>query len=309
MRLLFMGTPSFAVPVLDTLVRRGHDIAGVYTLPDKPAGSGRMLCQPPVKEYAVKRGLRVFQPGTLKNAEHQREIRALDPEAIVVAAYGRLLPKEVLDVPPLGCMNVHPSLLPRHRGPSPVAAAILEGDERTGVTIMLMDEDMDTGPVLAQQEGSIENEDDAQSLTARLFDEGAHLLAETLPLWAEGAIRPTPQDESRATVSRKLTKEDGLLDWRKSAVRLWREVRAYHPWPGSHTFWRGRRLKVAAASPCSEVVSAEHGMVVALSDGSLGVATRQGVLATTRLQLEGRNVQSGAEFLRGYSAIIGSVLG
>ncbi len=309
MKLVFIGTSSFVVPVLEMLLNQGHQVAGVYTLPDKPAGRGRRLRVSPVKEFALTRNLPLYQPAYLKAQEAIRDLEALSPEAIVVAAYGKILPKKVLDLPSLGCLNLHPSLLPRYRGPSPVASAILEGSEKTGVTVMLLDEGMDTGPILAQEETLIAPNENAETLTERLFHIGARLLIETLPLWTKGEIIPKPQDNAKATVSRLLTREDGLIDWTESAVTLWREVRAYCPWPGSYTFWRGKRLKVLEVSVSDESMVAEPGAVVTLAKGGLGVATGDGGLVLMHLQLEGRNPLGAKDLLRGNPSLIGSKLG
>jgi methionyl-tRNA formyltransferase len=316
MRIVFMGTPAESGPVLEAILGAGHRVVGVFTQPDKPAGRGQRLEPPPVKTLGLERGLAVFQPATLRRPEAVAQVAALAPEAIVVAAYGKLLTREVLAIPPLGCLNLHPSLLPRHRGPSPVSTAILEGDPITGVTVMLMDAGMDTGPILAQRQEAVRDQDTAGSLTVRLFALGAGLLLETLPRWAAGEVKPVPQDESRATVTRLLRKEDGGLDFNRPAGHLWRQVRACHPWPGAFTRWRGRLLKVLGAvraAPLGKppVGEAPVGTVVAL-DPSLGapvgVVTAEGLLGLTHLHLEGKRPVPAQEFLRGYRDFVGSRL-
>lgn len=306
-----MGTPSYAVPVLEALLGAGHRVAGVYTQPDRPAGRGLRPEAPPVKRYALERGLAVFQPQSLRSPGALEELRALAPRAIVVAAYGKFLPPEVLRLPPLGCLNLHPSLLPRHRGPSPVQAAILEGDEVTGVSIILLDEGMDTGPILAQVEEPIRDTDTAATLTERLFNIGARLMVETLERWDRGLLSPTPQDHARATVTRRIAKEDGEMDFSRPAVYLWRMVRAYQPWPGAYTRWEGRLLKVLEALPLEAQGEAPPGTVVALPRGSpapVGVVAGRGVLALLRLHLEGRRPLPAEEFLRGHPRFIGARL-
>ena len=235
MRVVFMGTPEFAVPTLTKLVE-SHHVVGVVTQPDRRAGRGRKLRVSPVKESALAHGLAVLQPESLrKDRETADRLRDLQPDAIVIAAFGQILPAEVLAIPPHGCLNVHASLLPRHRGAAPIAAAILAGDEQTGVTIMLMDEGVDTGPILAQVQTPTGPEDTTLSLGERLAQLGADLLVSTLFQWAAGELEPAPQDESLATYSRLVRKADGRADWRLSAAELARRARAYYPWPGLHT--------------------------------------------------------------------------
>ncbi|GBD11874.1 Methionyl-tRNA formyltransferase [bacterium HR23] len=311
MRLVFMGTPAFALPVLEALAEAGHHISGVFTQPDKPAGRGRVLEPPPVKVWAEGKGIPVFQPPSLRRPEAQETLRRLAPEVIVVSAYGKILPPEVLAIPPLGCLNLHPSLLPRYRGPSPVQSAILNGDPVTGVTVMLMDAGLDTGPILSQQEEPIRDEDTAGTLTERLFRLGATLLVHTLERWARGKISPIPQDPSQATTTRLLKKEDGLLDFTQPAVRLWRMVRAYDPWPGTFTRWKGKVLKVLEARPWAEDTPHRPGTVVPLpphAPAPAGVQTGEGVLALLRLHLEGKRPLGCREFLLGYGDFLGARL-
>ena len=309
LRVVFMGTPSFAAPVLSGLLDAGHEVAGVYTRPDRRAGRGRRLLAPEMKSFAAERGLPVLQPPSLREEEAQRILAALSPELMVVAAYGLLLPPAVLDIPPLHCLNIHPSLLPRHRGPSPVAAAIMEGDEETGVTVMRLDEGMDTGPIVARRSARIDGEETGETLTARLFQMGADLLVDTLPAWSKGEIEPQPQDEALATVTPRLSREDGDIDWSLPAVRTARQVRAYHPWPGAYTTWGGRSLKVIEAAAREAGGVGEPGRVVSLGRGRMGVATGEGVLELWRVQLEGRSAVDAAGFLAGHPGAVGSVLG
>ena len=240
------------------------------------------------------------------------QVAAMAPEALVVAAYGRLLPPALLHVPPLGALNIHPSLLPRYRGPSPVAAAVLEGESTTGVTVMLIDEGMDTGPVLAQVQEPIRPEDTAETLTERLFRRGARLLAETLEPWERGEIVPQPQDDAQATYTRPLRKEDGEVDFREPAERSWRQVRAYAPWPGTHTTWDGRRVKLLDVVPLpSPGVTARPGEVVLLPPSGpapVGVGTGEGVLGLLRVQIEGRQPVAARDFLAGHAAFVGARL-
>ena len=266
---------------------------------------------PPVKRFAEERGLPVFQPASLKREGVRQELSALSPNVIVVAAYGRIIPPDILGLPPLGCVNVHPSLLPRYRGPSPVATAVLNGDAVTGVTIMKLDEGMDTGPILAARETRIEPDEMADALTARLFEQGASLLVETLPMWATGKIEARPQDSDRATTTRLLSKEDGEIDWGVDAARIARQVRAFYPWPGTYTRWAGRLLKVleAHAAPVAAPSPAPTAEVVLLPDGGLAVRSGDGMLVIDRLQLEGRRAATAAQFLLGHPDFVGARLG
>jgi methionyl-tRNA formyltransferase len=310
MRTVFMGTPGFAVPILAALLDAGHEVVGVYTQPDRPVGRRGRPAPSPVKEAAVEEKLPVFQPPSLKRETAQEELAGLAPDVIVVAAYGLFLPTATLDLPPLGCLNVHPSLLPKYRGPSPVAASILNGDSETGITVIRLDEGMDSGPIVAQRKTAIGADEDGVGLTARLFGMGAELMVETLPKWAAGHIVAVPQDNASASTTKLLKREDGEIDWGRDAARIARQVRAYQPWPGAFTKWRGKLLKVLeAAEAAAHAPDAVPGQVIALPDGGLGVATAHGVLAVRRLQMEGSRASDAVEFLRGHGDIMGAVLG
>lgn len=308
---MFMGTPAFSIPVLEALLGAGHSVVGVYTQPDKPRGRGRVAEAPAIKSYAISKGLPVFQSVSLKAEEVQAQLRGLAPQAIVVAAYGKLLPLPVLKIPPFGCLNVHPSLLPKYRGASPVASAILEGDSRAGVTIILMDEGMDSGPILLQEEEEIRDEDTAESLTGRLFVAGARLVVAALAKLEKGDLQPIPQDGAQATFTRLLTKEEGELDFAREALQLWRQVRAHHPWPGSYTYWQGKLLKVQEARPLPAIEGKPAGLVVPVwgEPGTpIAVVTGKGLLGLRRVQLEGKSPVGAEEFLRGYRGILGAAL-
>ena len=234
-RTVFMGTPQFAATILEALLQSSYQVCTVFTQPDKPAGRGRSVVSSPVKELALERQILVIQPATLKSNDVVSKLVSLQPELIVVAAYGAILPQEVLSLPKFACLNVHPSLLPRHRGPSPVANTILCGDEVTGVTIMLMDAGTDTGPILTQEKAGISFTDTTGSLSRTLADVGAKLLLETLPEWLNKELRPQVQDESEATYSKLITSEDAEIDWHLPAVELWRQARRLWPDPRRHT--------------------------------------------------------------------------
>ena len=312
MRVIFMGTPEFAVPSLERLILNHYQVVAVYTQPDKPAGRGCSLVAPPVKRAALAWDLPVVQPVSLGETEAAGQLAGFKPDVIVVAAFGQILPPSVLDVPSYGCINIHPSLLPRFRGASPVAAAILAGDEFTGVSIMLMDRGLDSGPVLAQAQISISPQDTTGSLTAKLSQVAAWLLQEVLVRWTKGELSPQPQNEDEATYCRSIAKAEGEIDWRLSARDIWRRVRAFQPWPGCFTRWQGRQLKIIEAVPLPEETGLEAGRVVALTpagDGAVfGVSTGDGVLGVLRVQAEGKQAMSAAEFLRGQRQFIGAIL-
>ena len=303
-RLAFFGSPPGAVAALDALVGAGLDVAAVYTQPDRPAGRGARGRSTAVRREAENLGLPVRAPGSWRDERAIAELESWEADAFVVVAYGRILPARLLDMPRLGVLNVHPSLLPRFRGTSPVQTAILEGDTHTGVTIMLLDEGMDTGPILARSAREpVRPDDTGGSLMERLFEIGAGMLAQTLREWAAGAITPVPQDEGEATATRMLSRADGALDWAEPAARLERKVRAYDPWPGTHTRWRGRNLKVLSAAVAPET-GGEPGAVTTVEDGPV-VATAEGGLALVQVQLEGRRAVTGEEFVRGHPGFVG----
>jgi methionyl-tRNA formyltransferase len=312
MRLVFMGTPAFVIPVLDALIRaEGVEVVGVCTPPDRPSGRGRSPSVPPIKGHALGLGLRVYQPATLRSPRAQAQLADLGPDVILVAAYGKLLPPEVLKTPPHGCLNLHPSLLPRHRGPSPVATAILEGDAVSGVTLMLLDEGMDTGPIIAQRDHPLSPADTTETLTAALFQLGVTLLQNLGP-WVSGEVAARPQEEAKATITHKLERAHGEARWELSAMALERHRRAYTPWPGLFTHWQGKVLKLldVVALPAEAGPRPEPGQVIPLplKDVVIGVGAGQGILGIKSLQLEGRRPVTGDEFRRGYPRFIGSRL-
>ena len=318
MRIIFLGTPGYSVTVLSSLFEAGHELLAVVTRADKPAGRGRSVESPPTAVWAREHGVPVLQPTSLRPPEVAAEFAALKPDVMVVASYGRILPPDILAVPVKGYLNVHPSLLPKYRGSSPVAEALLQGDTVTGVTIMLLDEGMDTGPIVAQAEYPVLDDDTSESLMVRMFERGAELLARTLPAWDSGELTGKPQDDSLATHSRRLEKSDGELDFTRPGKQLSDQVRALHPWPGAFTRWNGKTLKVLKAVPMS-LNTADHenaedvsaGTVVALNSGeaaSLGVATSNGILGIVEVQLEGRKASDGNAFLRGHADFLGARL-
>ena len=312
MRIVFMGTPEFSVPALEMLVKSEHILVAVYTQPDKSKGRGRIPITSPVKRVALEHGLEVLQPVSLRDHTEIERLAALKPDVIIVAAFGQILPQSVLDVPGFGCLNIHPSLLPKYRGASPIPAAILAGDGETGVTIMLMDAGMDTGPILAQSTVEIEPYDTTASLTPKLAEAGARLLAETLPLWLDRLLTPQPQEESGASYTYPITKNEGAIDWQLSADEIWRRVRAFDPWPGCYTRWQGRSIKILEAVPLHKKGDVVPGRVVALESGqaaAVGVETSDGVLGLLSIQLEGKRAIPVTDFLRGQRGFVGDMLG
>lgn len=308
MRVIFMGSPQFAVLPLERLLREQYPVVAVYTQPDRPAGRGRALVSSPVKQATLSWGLPVMQPASLKEAGVVEQLKNFAPDAIVVAAFGQILPPAVLSLPRLGCINIHPSLLPKFRGASPVAAAILAGDGFTGVSIMLMDEGLDSGPILARAQIPISDRDSTGSLTAKLSLIGASLLGEVLLFWSRGQLTPQPQSEAEVSLCGSITKEEGEIDWGLSAVDIWRRVRAFNPWPGCYTRWRGKSLKIIEAAPLAGEGTFKLGEVVKLTKAGFGVATGDGILGVLRVQLEGKQALSAADFLRGQRDFMGAVL-
>jgi methionyl-tRNA formyltransferase len=307
-RIVFMGTPDFAVPSLERLANN-YDILTVVTQPDRPAGRKRRLTPPPVKEVALARSLPVWQPPTLRTPEAVTRLRALAPDLIVVVAFGQILRGNVLKIPPHGCLNVHGSLLPQYRGAAPIPAAILAGETETGITLMKMDEGMDTGSIIAQASCPIAPDDTTATLSERLARLGADLLIETLPAWLSGEITPQPQNDAQATCCQLIAKSDGRLDWRLPAEELAQRVRAYIPWPTAFTTWQGKSLKVLRATPLPDWRGeGKPGQVIALDNGA-AVVTSRGVLRLEEVQLAGKRAMTIEEFLRGQRGFVGSVLG
>jgi methionyl-tRNA formyltransferase len=305
--LIFMGSPQFAVPTLEALAR-DYRVRAVYTQPDKPAGRGKVLTAVPVKQWAVAHGLPIHQPRSFrKDPAAIEQLRALKPDLIVVAAYGLILPQAVLDVPRFGCVNVHGSILPHHRGAAPIASAILAGDAETGITIMQLDAGMDTGPMLAVAREPIRPDDTTASLSERLSQIGARLLIETLPGYLSGAITPHAQPGDGITYSPKINKADAQIDWARPAIEIDRAVRAYVPWPGAFAWWNGQMVKVLKTGIRDQGLGSREqgaGTVIRLADGAIGVVTGDGVLELIDLQLAGRKVMSARDFVRGQPSLI-----
>ncbi len=304
-----MGTPQFAVPSLENLIEH-YDLAAVVTQPDAPAGRGKHLVQSAVKQFALSKGLPLLQPESLKPAEVVEQLRSIQADCIVVAAFGQILRKAVLDLPRYGCINVHGSLLPRWRGASPVSAAIAAGDEMTGITIMRMDVGLDSGPMLSKRAEPIGPEDTTATLMDRLSHIGADLLIETLPKYFADEITPEGQDESLVTVCRQLKKEEGRIDWNLSAIEVERHVRAMTPWPGAFTSVDGKQLKILKSRLGMQLdrMLRPPGDLFLQGDKELLVACGGGVLKLLEVQLEGKKAVAAADFARGYAALLGRIL-
>jgi methionyl-tRNA formyltransferase len=303
--LVFMGTPEFAATSLGALIAAGHRIAAVYTQPPRPAGRGHRLQPSPVQLLGEQHGLPVRCPTGLRDPEAQAEFAALGADAAIVAAYGLILPKPILDAPRLGCLNVHASLLPRWRGAAPIQRAILAGDRETGITIMQMDEGLDTGPMLLQQAIPIGPKTTAGELTEQLAGLGASLVVEALDEAAAGRHMPRPQPEAGVTYAPKLRREEAQLDWRRPAAELERQVRAFDPWPGAFFLAREERIRVLSAETEPRGTAAAPGTVL---DERLAIACGEGVLRPLRLQRPGRAPLDAAAFLRGFALPPGTVL-
>ncbi|ACL71295.1 methionyl-tRNA formyltransferase [Thioalkalivibrio sulfidiphilus] len=308
LRIVYAGTPEFAVPALQALIDSPHDVVAVYTQPDRPAGRGRKLTPSPIKHLALEHGIPVEQPERLKPPEVQARLRAYAPDVMVVAAYGLILPRAVLEIPKHGCLNIHASLLPRWRGAAPIQRAILAGDAETGVTLMQMAAGLDTGDMLLKAVTPIGPGDTAQELHDRLAEQGAQLLLDCLEDLQAGRLRPEPQDEALATYAEKLSKAEAELDWFLSAAALDRQVRAFNPWPVAFTHLDGETLRIWAAAPVASTVTATPGTVVAEGPQGIDVATGEGLLRLTRIQFPGGRPLTAEQVVAGRS-LLGKRLG
>lgn len=310
MRILFMGTPQFAVPHLHQLAEAGHELIGVVTRPDRPAGRGHRLQPPPVKLTATELGLPVYQPERLNEPAFRELVSGLAPDCICVVAYGAFLPAWLLELPPGGCVNVHPSLLPKYRGAAPIQRAIFNGDTETGVSTMYMSEEMDAGDVILQERVPIGRDDDSGTLHDRLAHIGARLLVQTVDLIAEGKAPRQPQDESQVTFAPKIEAEDERIDWTQPAKAIDAQVRALRPRPGAYTYYEGRRLKVWRTQPVAlQPAEGRPGQIVAVSGEGFTVATGDGMLDVLEVQPENGKRLAASAFVNGYRLSVGSGLG
>jgi methionyl-tRNA formyltransferase len=306
MKLAFLGTSEFAVPALGALVEAGHDVVAVYTRAPKPAGRGQQERRTPVHELALSLDLAVYTPKGLRSDDEAAAFKALDLDAAVVVSYGHILPKTFLDAPVLGCINIHGSLLPRWRGAAPIHRAILAGDAETGVTIMRMDEGLDTGPMLLAERTPISAADTAESVHDRLAELGGRLIVSTLDALVVKTIEPVPQPDDGVSYAHKLGKEEGALDWRRPAAELERKVRAFHPWPGTWFDVEGERIKVLGAALA--LAAGAPGTVSIGRDGFPVVACGVGGVKLLKLQRAGKSAQAADAFLRGFALAAGTVL-
>jgi methionyl-tRNA formyltransferase len=309
MRIVFFGTPDFAVPSLRALLASRDDVVGVVCQPDRPAGRGRHVTVPPVKQVALAAGVPVLQPEKIRTPEFLEQLRRWKPDLIVVAAYGRILPNSILDLPPHGCINVHASLLPKYRGAAPMQWAILNGEERTGVTIMRVAEKMDAGDILLARQTVIAPDETLASLHDRLAELGAAALIESIERLRRGEFAPVPQDEAQATYAPMITKEQGRIDWTQSAAAIERQVRAFDPWPSAYTYLASKLLKIHRShADTTRRLPVAAGTVVAVGS-EIRIACGEGELVIEELQLEGRKRLSAAEFSRGGHVAVGKVAG
>ena len=308
LRIVYAGTPDFAVPALQALITSPHQVVAVYTQPDRPAGRGRKIVFGPVKQLAVEKQIPVEQPESLKPEAIQKTLQNYQPDVMIVAAYGLLLPQAVLDIPRYGCLNIHGSLLPRWRGAAPIQRAIQSGDTETGNTIMQMAAGLDTGDILLQSVCPITARDTAQSIHDKLAKQGANDMLQVLQQLQSGSLQAKQQDGGKATYAHKLSKTEGKIDWRKSAVEIDRMVRAFNPWPVAFTEYHGKAMKIHMTHVKKEPVSFEPGWVLQESPKGIEVATGDGILVIERLQMPGKKAMSAGDFLNGHS-ITSVVLG
>lgn len=306
MKIVYMGTPDFAVGALEALISAGHEITAVVTQPDKPKGRGGSKKQEqqmqfsPVKECALKHDIPVFQPERIKRPENVEILKTYAADIYVVAAFGQILSKEILDIPKYGCINIHASLLPKYRGASPIQQAVLDGEEKSGVTIMQMNEGMDTGDILYQKEILLDKKETGASLFERLSVLGAKAIVEALPLIEEGRLTPMPQDDSRATHVKMLQKSQGHIDWTQSAEVIERMVRGLNSWPGAFIYWKGKQVKIWDADVVSLPEEKMPGTVAEVTKDAVTVAAGAGALRINELQLEGKKRMKTHDFLLGY---------
>ena len=308
-KIIFMGTPQFSVPGLQALHLNGYDIAGVVTQPDRPKGRGRRITFSPVKQTAMDLGYPVIQPSSIKTPDFADHIKSLKPDFQVVIAYGKILPENVLALPRLGTINIHASLLPKLRGAAPIQWAVINGETETGVCSMRMDKGMDTGDILLTAKEPVKPDDTAGTLHDRLAVKGATVLIDTLKAYADNTIQPVRQDHTLATYAPMLTKDDGLINWNKSAKSLESFIRGVTPWPGAYTFWGDKRLKIFKSTPIIAEISEPPGTVVMGFPDELRVATGEGVLSVQEIQGASGKRLTVKDFLRGHPIKPGTILG
>lgn len=308
MRIIFMGTPDFSVGTLEALVEAGHDVCLVVTQPDKPKGRGKEMQFTPVKEAAVKHGIPVFQPRRVREPECVEELRKYNADVCVVIAFGQILPKEILELTPYGCMNVHASLLPAYRGAAPIQWALISGEKVTGITTMQMDEGLDTGDMLLKVEVPITNEDTGETLHDKMAEAGAKLAVETLAQMEKGLLKPEKQGETTTPYAKMLKKEMGNIDWTKPADEIERLVRGMNSWPSAYTKWENKVMKIWRAAVEEKDTQAAAGTIVEVTKDSFSIQTGKGLLVVKELQIPGKKRMDAGAFLRGYQIAEGTVL-
>ncbi len=311
MKIVFMGTPDFSVGALEAVINAGHEVTAVVTQPDKAKGrSGKAQCSP-VKECALKHGIPVFQPVKIKTPEAIEELKKYEADIYIVAAFGQILSKQILEMPKLGCVNIHASLLPKYRGASPINQCIIDGEQETGITIMQMDTGIDTGDILTQKKVTIERKETADSLFVKLAQAGAELIVETLPMLERGEITPVKQDESCASHAKIMEKSLGKIDWTKDAVSIERLVRGLNSWPSAYTSWNGKTVKIWECEALSEheTCTQDPGTITAVAKDSFDVSCGKGILRVQELQLEGKKRMDTKSFLLGNPWKTGTRLG
>ena len=305
-----MGTPDFAAGILEAIVQSGrHEVVAAVTQPDRPKGRSKELVASPVKVFAEKHGIPVLQPAKIKEASEVLKLKSIDADIYVVAAFGQILSKEILDIPKFGCINVHASLLPEYRGAAPIQWAIADGKKVTGVTIQQMNEGVDTGDIISTSEVTVRNDETGESLFDRLMEAGEALITDTLDIIESGKACPVPQDESKATYAKILKKEMGCIDFARSAEEIERTVRAFTPWPGGFTYLDGKMLKIIKCSVASTTGSKEIGTVTAVSKDEILIACGEGTLAVSELQPEGKKKMSVHDYLLGKPISVGTKFG
>jgi len=309
LRTVFMGTPEFAVPSLEALLKSEHEVVGVVTQPDRPKGRGQTITSPPVKVIAERAGIPLLQPLKIRTPEFIESLTAWKPDLIAVTAFGRILPSTILNLPPRGCINVHGSLLPKYRGAAPVQWAVINGDTETGITTMIMDEGMDTGPMLLQEKLAIVPDDTAGTLASRLAALGGRLLIQTIELLQDDRLMPRQKNNAEATMAPLLKKEDGQIDWTMSAQSLANRVRGLSPWPGAYTFLNQDRWNIWKAAAIEKDAHDKPGTIVSVTKESIQVATGNGVLEILEIQTANSKRLPVGQFLTGHRIIPGVLLG
>ena len=309
MKVLFMGTPDFAVDALEALIQSEHEVVGVVTQPDKPKGRGKEMQFPPVKECAVKYNIPVYQPVKVKTPEGVEMLRSFGADIFVVAAFGQILSKEILDMPKYGCINIHASLLPKYRGAAPIQWAVIDGEKQSGVTIQQMNEGIDTGDILLKAVVDLDPKETGESLYEKLSKAGAELVLQVLPMIEAGTVKPEKQDDSLSTHAGKLTKALGCIDWNKSAVEIERLIRGLNSWPSAYTSFHGKTLKIWEADVVEKSAAGEPGSVAEVTKTDIIINTGDGQLCLQSIQLEGKKRMAVKDFLLGYKVETGETLG